>query len=76
MMNAEIGSEQFDQFTAERFPALVGGVVTEKHACLCREQGHARHEIDGKDTGLCPRCGDVTDRALTDSVNAAMRGVK
>jgi hypothetical protein len=50
MSNAEIES---------RFPALVGGVVTERHARICREQGHARHTVDGVDTGTCPRCGDV-----------------
>lgn len=45
------------------FPALNGGVVTERHARICREQGHASHSVDGKDTGVCPRCGDVTQPA-------------
>jgi hypothetical protein len=46
-----------------RFPALVHGVVTERHANICRTQGHARHSVDGVDTGSCPRCGDVTEPA-------------
>lgn len=42
-----------------RYPALNGGVVTERHARICRERGHALWTLDGKDTGICPRCGDV-----------------
>lgn len=48
-----------DAEVERRFPALVHGVVTERHARICREQGHATHTVDGVDTGLCPRCGDV-----------------
>lgn len=43
------------------FPALNGGVVTERHARICRERGHATHTVDGVDRGSCPRCGDVTE---------------
>lgn len=52
---------QPDRLTEAQFPALVGGVVTERHARICQERGHAKHEVDGRDTGKCPRCGDVTD---------------
>ena len=47
-----------------KFPALEGDVVTEAHARICRERGHAFHTIDGVDTGCCPRCGVVTENTL------------
>lgn len=56
MSNAEA-----NRMVEAQFPALVGGVVTERHARVCRERGHARHTVDGTDTGLCPRCGDVVE---------------
>jgi hypothetical protein len=40
------------------FPALAGEQVTERDAKVCATRGHATHTIDGKDTGICPRCGD------------------
>lgn len=46
------------------FPALNNEPVTERHARICREQGHATHTVDGVDTGVCPRCGDVTEAPL------------
>ena len=49
MLNHEIESA---------FPALTGGVVTERHARICRERGHARHDVDGVPQDRCPRCGD------------------
>lgn len=42
------------------YPALNGEIVTKRHARICREQGHATHTVDGVDTGICPRCGDIT----------------
>lgn len=45
------------------YPALTGSVVTEAHARLCRESGHAVHLVAGIDQGVCPRCGDVTQPA-------------
>ncbi|MBB5833426.1 hypothetical protein [Kribbella italica] len=54
------------QLAAQRrmreMPALAGEVVTEFHARICREVGHATHTVDGIDQGVCPRCGDVTER--------------
>jgi hypothetical protein len=43
------------------YPALYGEPVTERHARICREEGHAAHLINTRDTGVCPRCGDVTE---------------
>lgn len=43
------------------FPALNGQPVTEAHAQVCRERGHATHTVDGVDSGTCPRCGEVLD---------------
>lgn len=45
------------------FPALDGRPVTEGHAKVCAAQGHAHHTVDGADTGVCPRCGVVTENA-------------
>jgi NADH pyrophosphatase NudC (nudix superfamily) len=44
-------------------PALNGRGVTEAHARICAARGHATHTRDGVDTGVCPRCGDVTTPA-------------
>jgi hypothetical protein len=44
---------------ANQFPALNGETVTEAHAAFCAERGHATHTVDGVDTGVCPRCGEV-----------------
>jgi hypothetical protein len=52
MLNPEIES---------KFPVLVGGVVTERHARICRERGHAQHVVDGVVMERCPRCGDVRE---------------
>lgn len=41
------------------FPALYGEPVTEWHANLCRERGHASHTVDGVASLSCPRCGEV-----------------
>lgn len=46
------------------YPALTGGVVTEAHARVCRERGHATHTVARPDgvrvwTGICPRCGEA-----------------
>lgn len=43
------------------YPALTGEVVTERHARICRERGHATHTVDGVDQGSCPRCGENTE---------------
>jgi hypothetical protein len=45
------------------FPALDGRPVTEAHARVCREQGHAAHTVNGRPTGVCPRCGHVAELA-------------
>lgn len=44
---------------ASRFPALYGETVTELHTLTCHREGHATHNVDGVDSGVCPRCGDV-----------------
>lgn len=46
------------------FPALAGRVVTDAHARICAEYGHATHTVDGRDTGSCPRCGEVSVREV------------
>lgn len=43
------------------YPAADGRTVTEGHARLCRERGHAAFVRDGVDQGTCPRCGEVTE---------------
>lgn len=45
--------------TNNDFPALNHEPVTERHSRICREKGHATHTVDGKETGICPRCGEV-----------------
>lgn len=58
------------------FPALNHEPVTERHSRICREKGHATHKVDGKDTGICPRCGEVilvhTRRCISNSMIAAI----
>lgn len=44
-------------YPAADFPLLDGRAVTQAHADYCAENGHARHEVDGQLTGICPRCG-------------------
>lgn len=34
--------------------------VTTTHARVCAERGHATWTEDGRDIGVCPRCGEVT----------------
>lgn len=46
-------------------PAVRGEVVTTFHANVCGERGHAVHTVAGKDTGVCPRCGEVKDTELS-----------
>jgi len=52
------------------FPALTGDVVTEAHARVCAERGHATHTVDGVDQGYCPRCGEVTAPAAEEETFA------
>lgn len=40
------------------YPAIEGRVVTEGHARICRERGHAVHTQSGVVALHCPRCGD------------------
>lgn len=47
---------------ADLFPFLYGDYVTERHARVCRERGHAEHRVNGVLTGTCPRCGADTAR--------------
>lgn len=50
---------------ANTFPSLEGNVVTEGHARYCRDNGHARNAIIGKNGEIveiserCPRCGEI-----------------
>jgi hypothetical protein len=53
-------------------PALNGQTVTEFHARICREQGHATHTVDGRTSGTCPRCGEVTEPAETTTGSVAV----
>jgi len=48
--------------TSTSYPALTGNEPTERHARICREEGHATHLVDGVDTGICPRCGELKIR--------------
>lgn len=48
------------------YPALNGRPVTDAHARICAERGHATYKRDGVDTGSCPRCGDVTIVTIPD----------
>lgn len=41
------------------YPITDGREPTEAHARYCRENGHARHTVDGVVQPFCPRCGDV-----------------
>lgn len=54
------------------YPAANGQPVTERHARLCREQGHAPHLVDGRDTGVCARCGEVTEPAAQPNPTATV----
>lgn len=44
------------------YPALSNGVVTQAHTNDCLNFGHAVHLTDGVDNGVCPRCGEVTEK--------------
>lgn len=44
------------------YPAITGDTVTERHARICRESGHAIWIRDGIPAPFCPRCGDVAGR--------------
>lgn len=59
---------EFRKLAALDFPAVEGGVVTEAHAKICADKGHATYVKDGMDTGLCARCGEVTtsEEQITD----------
>lgn len=50
------------------YPALNGEVVTEAHARICRERGHATYTQDGIESDFCPRCGV---RKLIDATKTA-----
>lgn len=50
---------------ANDMASLKGEVVTQGHADYCAAHGHATHTVDGVDSGVCPRCGDVADPAWT-----------
>jgi hypothetical protein len=50
------------------FPALTGDYVTEAHAQICRERGHATYKINEVPQTCCPRCGD----ALTSDVEVTV----
>jgi hypothetical protein len=55
-------------------PALNGEVVTQRHADLCAERGHAYHMVDGIAGPTCPRCGESTTAAeAADVAEAAAR---
>ena len=54
------------------FPALTGDVVTERHARICREIGHATHTVEGVPSGICPRCGESVH--VTPGRSIARRG--
>jgi hypothetical protein len=43
------------------FPALDGRPVMQRHADQCMTEGHAVWTTGGADTGVCPRCGEVTE---------------
>lgn len=45
--------------------ALNGTVVTEAHAKVCRERGHATHKVDGIEQIHCPRCGEARTEEIT-----------
>jgi hypothetical protein len=46
-------------FTENALPAAFNQPVTERHARMCRTDGHLSYLVDGVDNGICPRCGDV-----------------
>lgn len=45
--------------TALEMPALNGDVVTQAHANICAERGHATHKVNGEIQPHCPRCGEA-----------------
>jgi hypothetical protein len=42
------------------YPVPYGRPVTEAHVKICQTRGHVSYVKDGMDTGICPRCGEVT----------------
>ena len=59
------------------YPLLRDAHPTEAHARYYRENGHATYKIDGRDTGICPRCGEVTETpAPTFSPSPALQRVQ
>ncbi len=46
------------------FAALEGRTVTEAHATICRERGHATYTKDGVPSTSCPRCGDINTQNI------------
>lgn len=47
--------------TALEMPALNCEVVTQAHANICAERGHATHKVNGEIQPHCPRCGEDTE---------------
>lgn len=47
---------------ALEMPALNLEVVTQAHANICAERGHATHTVNGEIQPHCPRCGEVTGK--------------
>jgi hypothetical protein len=60
--------------------AAQGEPVTQAHTDKCARDGHARWTRDGRDTGVCARCGDVTredegaDMSVRDERNRYCQG--
>lgn len=50
------------------YPAFEGRVVTERHARICRERGHAVCTQEGVMALHCPRCGDEHPRTLMEAL--------
>jgi hypothetical protein len=42
------------------YPVPYGRPVTQAHVKICRERGHVSYVKNGMDTGICPRCGEIT----------------
>lgn len=50
------------------YHAVNGQTVTQADANACASEGHKTHTVDGVDTGVCPRCGEVKAEADTAEV--------
>jgi hypothetical protein len=55
-MNANGNATSYNAFD---FPAVNGHPVTQRAVNICKARGHALHLVNGVDTGICPRCGEV-----------------